>query len=320
MVQRVMPVNIAVFADVHGRILLCFKLSARWERETGEKIDLILQCGDMGIFPDLSRLDGGTKKHAKKDPKELGYFYHFAELGREALSAFKLLKCRREAEAVLRATTCNLIFVRGNHEDHLFLDRLESRTAEPVFPVDVYQRLGCLKTGEVFEFRARGEALRILGIGRIAPGREDASQKLRKPKYIQQHEEDRLFELLEAVMEKQSRKCKPSGVDVLLTHEPPPGLVTLGEGSEYVRLALDALKPCYHFFGHVRRPCNPVVDANGVTVSAKMANLDWEENRGRSLPRGVMGLLRWQDRKHHSFDIVDEPWMREYTACTWKYL
>ncbi len=27
--------NVAVFADVHGRIPLCFLLCARWERETG---------------------------------------------------------------------------------------------------------------------------------------------------------------------------------------------------------------------------------------------------------------------------------------------
>ena len=43
--------NIAVFADVHGRILLTFMLCARWEQETGQRIDLILQAGDLGSFP-----------------------------------------------------------------------------------------------------------------------------------------------------------------------------------------------------------------------------------------------------------------------------
>ena len=52
--------RIAVFADVHGRILLAFKLVARYQRETGEHIDLILQCGDMGIFPDIATLDKGN--------------------------------------------------------------------------------------------------------------------------------------------------------------------------------------------------------------------------------------------------------------------
>jgi hypothetical protein len=49
--------RIAIFADVHGRILLAFKLVDRYQRETGNQIDLILQCGDMGIFPDRSRMD-----------------------------------------------------------------------------------------------------------------------------------------------------------------------------------------------------------------------------------------------------------------------
>ena len=40
--------NIAIFADLHGRILLAFKLCARWQKETGEQIDLILQAGDLG--------------------------------------------------------------------------------------------------------------------------------------------------------------------------------------------------------------------------------------------------------------------------------
>jgi hypothetical protein len=34
--------NIAVLADVHGRILLAFKIIERYQQETGERIDLIL--------------------------------------------------------------------------------------------------------------------------------------------------------------------------------------------------------------------------------------------------------------------------------------
>ena len=65
--------NIAVFADVHGRILLAFKLCARWQRETGRRVDLILQAGDLGAFPDLARLDRATLKHAGDGPTELGF-------------------------------------------------------------------------------------------------------------------------------------------------------------------------------------------------------------------------------------------------------
>ena len=41
--------NIAILADVHGRLLLAFKLVERYQRETGEQIDLILQACESSI-------------------------------------------------------------------------------------------------------------------------------------------------------------------------------------------------------------------------------------------------------------------------------
>src|SRR5215467_12895557 len=69
--------NIAVFADVHGRLLLAFKLCARWQRETGEKIDLILQAGDLGAYPVRERMDRATLKYIERDPTEMGFLEHF---------------------------------------------------------------------------------------------------------------------------------------------------------------------------------------------------------------------------------------------------
>src|SRR5215469_263157 len=103
--------NIAVFADVHGRLLLAFKLCARWQHETGEKIDLILQAGDLGAFPEMSRLDRATIKYAERDATELGFMQHF-------------LHHDPQVARILDQTCCPMIFVRGNHEDHIWLDKL----------------------------------------------------------------------------------------------------------------------------------------------------------------------------------------------------
>src|SRR5215472_2361742 len=97
--ERYGSMNIAVFADIHGRILLAFKLCARWEQETGERLDLILQAGDMGIFPEVSRLDKATIRFAEQDPTELGFMKNFVEYD-------------DETAAVLAQTMCNLVFVR----------------------------------------------------------------------------------------------------------------------------------------------------------------------------------------------------------------
>ncbi len=85
--------NVAVFADVHGRILLAFKVVERYQRETGIQIDLILQCGDVGIFPDVHRLDKATLRHADEDDSELGFSQHFLYPNREADQVLSNLTC-----------------------------------------------------------------------------------------------------------------------------------------------------------------------------------------------------------------------------------
>lgn len=77
--QRFTIMKIALFADLHGRILLAFKLIERLQKERNIKIDLVLQCGDLGVFPTISNLDKATLRHAKRDTSELGFYHHFTK-------------------------------------------------------------------------------------------------------------------------------------------------------------------------------------------------------------------------------------------------
>ena len=52
--------KIALFADIHGKFLLPFKLADLYQKKTGNKIDYILQCGDMGAYPNTKNLDKAT--------------------------------------------------------------------------------------------------------------------------------------------------------------------------------------------------------------------------------------------------------------------
>ena len=143
--------NIAVFADIHGRLLLCLKICARWQRETGEKLDLILQAGDLGTFPDPTKLDRATLRHASHDPTELGFSQYFT-------------RPNSTVEQVLgELEGCNFVYVRGNHEDHDWLDSLEQQATHPIFAVDCYNRIFCLKTGVIYDFKKGNESLRIMG-------------------------------------------------------------------------------------------------------------------------------------------------------------
>jgi hypothetical protein len=126
--------NIAVFSDLHGRILLCFLLCVRWQQETGERIDAISQAGDLDAYPSEAGMDRATIRFGRRDPTEFGFATDFASYHEEVARA-------------LTRTQCPLIFVRGNHEDHHWLDTLERQSDDAVFPVDVYRRVWCLKTG-----------------------------------------------------------------------------------------------------------------------------------------------------------------------------
>ncbi len=286
--------NIAVFADVHGRILLAFKIIERYQRETGETVDVILQCGDVGIFPDAAALDKATRRIAEHDETELGFAMHFTTPG-------------PEAEAVLDRLSCMMICVRGNHEDHRYLDGLERQSDAAVFPIDCYQRVWCMKTGLIHRFRARDEEISLLGIGRVGAPDTEASPYL--DKYIQKHEQERLAQVADLPF------------DVLLTHDGRRDFIRPGIGMREISTILDRRAPAYHFFGHTGQPFQRRTDENGVTVCSKLSDFEWEEtDRGGRLKEGCLGILRWQDSNHHRFDVVDAPWIREYTPHTWLYL
>jgi hypothetical protein len=286
--------NIAIFADVHGRILLCFKLCERWQRETGEQLDLVLQAGDLGVYPDVTRLDKATIRHAQGDSSELGFAQSFAQY-------------RTDVAGELAKTTFPLIFVRGNHEDQEWLDEIERKTDAPIFPIDPYERIFCMKTGIPYVFTAGDESISILGIGRVAAPRDE--KKATKSKYIQLHELARL------------NKLRNANFDILLTHDSAIDSITKGFGMEAIRLVLDVYEPVYHFHGHTEEPLTRREDANGSTVVYKMADLHWEKSsRGRPLEPGAMGILRWRDRSDYSFEVVDAPWLKEYTTSTWRII
>src|SRR5262245_6942852 len=61
-----------IFGDLHGRVLPAFALARAWQRTYGEPVAGLLQVGDLGYFPDPTRLDRATKRHAQRDPMELG--------------------------------------------------------------------------------------------------------------------------------------------------------------------------------------------------------------------------------------------------------
>ncbi|MDR2237847.1 MAG: metallophosphoesterase [Chryseobacterium sp.] len=279
--------KIALFSDIHGKILLPFKLVDLYQKETGNKIDFILQCGDMGAYPDMENLDKATIKHAQYDRDELGFHDDFTQI-------------HPDIQAFLDELNISMICVRGNHEDHDFLDALEKENFQnPMFPIDVYKRVFVCKSGLKQELKTENESLTFVGIGRIGD-RKGRSEK----RFIQDYERKEIKKLL---------KTKDS-FDILITHDKDDSSQR-GYGMAEIREVLDHVIFYYHFYGHTGEPFKQETDFNGITESIKIKELEFNESG--ILEKGCMIILTKEDGKL-VIEIVDQKLTNKMTKFNWK--
>lgn len=278
--------RIAIFSDIHGKILLPFKLVDLYQRETGRKIDFILQCGDIGAYPNIENLDKATIKHAQYDRDELGFHDDFT-------------KANKEIKAFLDALNINMICVRGNHEDHDFLDSLEKENSQnSLFPIDIYNRVFVCKSGCKQTLEKENEVLNFVGIGRIGD-RKGRSEK----RFIQDYERKEIKKLL---------KTKDT-FDVLITHDKDDS--QSGYGMAEIREVLDNVIFHYHFYGHTGEPYKEETDFNGITQSIKIKELEFNESG--ILEKGCMIILT-KENGELSIEIVAQKLTNKMTKFNWK--
>lgn len=282
-------IRVAIFADIHGKFLLPFKMVQYYQNCTGQKIDYILQCGDMGAFPDKARMDKATLRHAKADRDELGFMDDF-------------VCAKPEIQAFLTALSVPMVCVRGNHEDHGFLDELEqvaTARGEPYFAIDAYGWVKVCRTGVPFELIKDGERLSVLGVGRIG----DSKGRTHEP-FIQPYEYNKIKELYHARQE----------FDMLITHDKPSGSQR-GYGSQEIAELLDKVVIYHHFYGHTGEPYHSQLLDNGITQSHKIKELEFNP-KGR-LEQGCMLILE-KDKGNISISVVGLSLLYAFEKETWK--
>ncbi|MFV0327629.1 MAG: metallophosphoesterase [Bacteroides xylanisolvens] len=278
--------KIAIFADIHGKILLPFKMVDAYQKQYGEKIDLILQCGDMGAFPDIDKLDKATIKHAKRDMQELGFSKQF-------------LYINRDIEQFLNELDIDMICVRGNHEDHDYLDEKEGKATDFRYPIDCYHRVFVCKSGITQSYWKDGEELVFMGIGRIG----DRKQRDDK-RFIQEYERREIKRALH-----QGHK-----IDILISHDISSEMTSPGFGMDELRPVLNQLRPFAHFFGHTGKPYKVELDENKQTFSVKIKELEFDVSG--SLPEGCMFILEKINGVIEG-DPVSIDFLRQFNKHTW---
>lgn len=331
--------NIAVFGDIHGRVLLAFELCARWQEVHGEPIAHILSVGDLGVYRGLLNMEKTSRRWAERYPSELGFSKYFWSFD---LRSMKIQRHPR-ADAVLERVGADLYFVPGNHEEHAYLEQLwrEFASAHDQ-PVVVDRDWFGLAHGRYAEGEFSGYGrIRCLpqGIATSLPGPLDEQTGL--PSY-----ELALWALngLDKYTPERAWSASPTRrIDVLLSHETYRGRLAGereshrdGYGSDRLREALELHGPRYHFFGHhhhhyPERLLETCQGSQSPTRSVGMGQLIFETARGfralrvsgrrkprREEPRlkpGAMGILRVTpppsdvESTGLSFSIVDEPWI-----------
>ena len=202
----------------------------------------------------------------------------------------------------------NMLCVRGNHEDHEFLDELERQSVQAAFPIDAYRRVWVLKTGEPFVLQKDGESLEIFGIGRIGDRKQRPHGE-----FIQEYERQTLRRFIKGCLK---NKHDP---DVLITHDKPSDSQS-GYGAEEIADVLDQLAFAYHFYGHTGEAYRQNLADNGITRSVKIKELEFD--RQGKLSEGCMLILEVEQKKGDKLFTLSPVPLNEiihFMRDTWRY-
>jgi Icc-related predicted phosphoesterase len=208
-------VILCVAGDIHGGLDRMYAGVLAFEAALSVRFDWVLHVGDFGVWPDPSRIDGATRRH-------------------EGAGDFPTWAAER------RSAPRPTVFIKGNHEDFVWLD------AQP--SAEVLPRLFYLRNGQVQELRDGDDVLRIGGIGGCFGPSDFERPAASLQGYAKRHYTRDEIDALAA-----------SGpLDIVLTHDAPAGVPfeRHRRGAGYVSEAagLDELlaqtQPRICFFGH----------------------------------------------------------------------
>jgi hypothetical protein len=280
------PVCYLVFGDLHGRVLAAFALAKRYQTDFQVELSGLLQVGDLGYFPDLTRLDSATRRHAARDPLELGVSELTAS-NRVANRFFAKL------DAPLR-----LYFTAGNHEDHELLES-HRRSRDPAWPVDDFHRVWCVDDGRVVNLNSGLKVGALWGIDGDAP----KARRIRSPR-------------VQIDLTAANRLCGET-FDVLLMHESPRDAIWFDSGSEEISQIIQAAQPQVAFFGHYHEPGRLAECNFGRTQVFWMSGLEFH-GRGHSAEPQSVGLLEYTAGAC-SFRYLSEEWLRDFCRGNWHH-
>ncbi|MCA9070697.1 MAG: metallophosphoesterase [Planctomycetaceae bacterium] len=329
--------NILVFSDTHGRIPLMLRIVWQWQKENNSKVDCILVTGDLGVWPDLNRLDSSTRKYCQREPAELSFlcfdsYWDVNNTTHELYPKEEINRAGQLLNAILPEINAPILFVGGNHEDYDYLQscrELNSRPEEgqlekvlgPTGPhcisVETSGRIWWLIPEKVVS--ARG--LTIAGLSGIDAAADGRDPNRYHPLAVLT--EDSLCSAGIRIADSLSE----DSLDVLLTHDGLPNAVKTGKGSLGLAEATRAINPRYHFFGHYHRSIEPRDYASMESEEDQSESSKWRttavhinklafRKNDDFLRDRVLANIEYQDgtTKVH---FVEEDWLFQLNRNNW---
>jgi hypothetical protein len=280
------PTTYLVFGDLHGRILPAFRLASVWAREHDVKLDGLLQVGDLGYFPDPGQLDKATKRHAEKDPMELG--------------AALVAEPSRLADEVFADPHAPgaMWFTVGNHEDYRALSQCSYAGDDHSFPVDHYLKVRCVRDGRVATLPGGVRVGALWGIDDRAP---NARRKIAEGGRIRS---------------RSATQLAGETFDVLLTHDSPRDAIYQDSGSLEIDSLLGLARPSFLFFGHYSGTGRRLTQYAEATQVCHLSGFELR-GKGGTAEEGSVGLLRFA-REAMTFEYLDLGWLRTFTRHNWR--
>ncbi|MGH8902477.1 MAG: metallophosphoesterase family protein [Egibacteraceae bacterium] len=267
--------KLGLIGDIHGRVFHTLAAVLAWQSVLNEKLDLVIQVGDLGAFPDPDRLDPATSRFAREDPTELDFS--------------RLLNADSELEPVLldarRQLARPIHFIRGNHEDREWLDELHIRQSAPVSAVDRFDLFWHVADGTVLDF----ESVRIAFLGGI--------------------ETTDTTECIDPEAYRELMMVPAGSIDLLVTHDAPFGIGTYRDriqGSPMISALVETLQPRYHVAGHYHHMAGPKTYGETVYLGLSCLLYPTQRDPSRSVQPGSLALL---DTRNGEFRHVTEDWL-----------
>ena len=274
---------IGFIGDVHGRVFNAIALAAMYQTVTGTRFDLLIQLGDMGAFPNENRMDKSAGTHLTLDPSE-GDFRRLLQAG--GRRAELLRKMRGEFAS-------SIYFLRGNHEDFDYLNRLPLEGSLRTAPVDPFDLNRFLPDGSVLQFGDAAIAF-LGGIETAVPDDRTIDEQAYKS-------------LVDLGVGK---------IDILATHEPPYG-IAVGfrggiQGSQMITKLLEHTQPDIHVSGHLHHINGPRLSGRtaSLSLSGLVASPRWEPHDKMYQP-GCIAVL---DTETGTLEAVTEEWLTRSNA------